>query len=207
MIGVDVTDGDCDIMLFSAFGKVVRFYESPVIDAEGNAKGGVRGMGRTAAGVRGIKLAEGDKVISLIVPHNDGDVLTVTENGYGKRTELAEYPAKSRATQGVVSIKVSERNGRVVGAVQAEDGDEFMMITNAGTLVRTRVSEVSRVGRNTQGVTLIRTTEGEKVVGLQRIDEPEEELIEDAELVEGEAVENTDQPAIDTSSDDSTEQE
>ncbi len=189
--------------------KVVRFYESPVvIDDEGNTKGGVRGMGRTAAGVRGIKLAEGDKVVSLIVPHNEGDILTVTENGYGKRTGLAEYPAKSRATQGVVSIKVSDRNGSVVGAVQAEDGDEFMMITNGGTLVRTRVAEVSRVGRNTQGVTLIRTAEDEKVVGLQRIDEPaEEELIEDAELVDGETVENTEQPAADAESGDSTEQE
>ena len=179
LIGVDITNGDRDIMLFSALGKVVRFYESPVVDAEGNSKGGVRGMGRTAAGVRGIKLADGDKVVSLIVPRNDGDVLTVTENGYGKRTALGEYPAKSRATQGVVSIKVSERNGRVVGAVQAEDGDEFMMITNGGTLVRTRVAEVSRVGRNTQGVTLIRTSEKELVVALQRIDELEvDELID-----------------------------
>ncbi|MCG3885805.1 DNA topoisomerase (ATP-hydrolyzing) subunit A [Photobacterium leiognathi] len=196
LIGVDITDGQNDIMLFSKAGKVVRFSEEQV-----------RGMGRTAAGVRGIKLAESDKVVSLIVPHNEGDVLTVTENGYGKRTELAEYPAKSRATQGVVSIKVSERNGSVVGAVQAEDGDEFMMITNGGTLVRTRVAEVSRVGRNTQGVTLIRTAEDEQVVGLQRIDEPEEELIEDAELVEGDAVENTEQPVADTGSDESVEQE
>ncbi|WP_305370342.1 DNA topoisomerase (ATP-hydrolyzing) subunit A [Photobacterium leiognathi] len=196
LIGVDITDGQNDIMLFSKAGKVVRFSEEQV-----------RGMGRTAAGVRGIKLAESDKVVSLIVPHNEGDVLTVTENGYGKRTELAEYPAKSRATQGVVSIKVSERNGSVVGAVQAEDGDEFMMITNGGTLVRTRVAEVSRVGRNTQGVTLIRTAEDEQVVGLQRIDEPEEELIEDAELVEGDAVEKTEQPAADTGSDESAEQE
>ncbi len=164
LIGVDITDGESDIMLFSKSGKVVRFNETQV-----------RGMGRTAAGVRGIKLAEGDQVVSLIVPHNQGDVLTVTENGYGKRTVLEEYPAKSRATQGVVSIKVSERNGSVVGAVQVEDGDEFMMITDAGTLVRTRVAEVSQVGRNTQGVTLIRTAEDEHVVALQRIDEIEEE--------------------------------
>ncbi|WP_305813616.1 DNA topoisomerase (ATP-hydrolyzing) subunit A [Photobacterium leiognathi] len=196
LIGVDITDGQNDIMLFSKAGKVVRFSEEQV-----------RGMGRTAAGVRGIKLAESDKVVSLIVPHNEADVLTVTENGYGKRTELAEYPAKSRATQGAVSIKVSERNGSVVGAVQAEDGDEFMMITNGGTLVRTRVAEVSRVDRNTQGITLIRTAEDEQVVGLQRIDEPEEELIEGAELVEGDAVENTEQPATHTDSDESAEQE
>ncbi len=110
----------------------------------------------------------------------------MTQNGYGKRTVLSEYPAKSRATQGVVSIKVSERNGSVVGAVQAEDGDEFMMITDAGTLVRTRVSEVSQVGRNTQGVTLIRTSENENVVALQRIDE-----VEEAEIIEGEEGEVT----------------
>ncbi|USH01516.1 DNA topoisomerase (ATP-hydrolyzing) subunit A [Grimontia kaedaensis] len=197
LIGVDITTGDNHIMLFSKSGKVVRFNE-----------GQVRGMGRTAAGVRGIKLAEGDKVVSLIVPHNDGDVLTVTENGYGKRTELAEYPAKSRATQGVVSIKVSERNGCVVGAVQAETGDEFMMITNAGTLVRTRVAEVSQVGRNTQGVTLIRTSEDEKVVGLQRIDEPDEELLpldEDGE-VDAEAQPTAEAPAEDSTDGEATEE-
>ncbi len=174
LIGVDITTGENDIMLFSKSGKVVRFNEKPIVDEEGNTKGGVRPMGRTASGVRGIKLPEGDQVVSLIVPRTDGDILTVTENGYGKRTALEEYAAKSRATQGVVSIKVSERNGSVVGAVQVDHGDEFMMITNAGTLVRTRASEVSQVGRNTQGVTLIRTSEGEKVVGLQRIEEPED---------------------------------
>ncbi|NGN97785.1 DNA topoisomerase (ATP-hydrolyzing) subunit A [Grimontia sp. S25] len=197
LIGVDITTGDNDIMLFSKSGKVVRFNE-----------GQVRGMGRTAAGVRGIKLAEGDKVVSLIVPHNDGDVLTVTENGYGKRTELVEYPAKSRATQGVVSIKVSERNGCVVGAVQVETGDEFMMITNAGTLVRTRVAEVSQVGRNTQGVTLIRTSEDEKVVGLQRIDEPDEELLpldEDGD-VDAEAQSTADAPSEDSTDGEATEE-
>lgn len=94
-------------------------------------------MGRTASGVRGMKLPEDDQVVSLIVPSNEGDILTVTQNGYGKRTELAEYPTKGRATQGVVSIKVSDRNGPVVGAVQVEEGDEMMMITDAGTLVRT----------------------------------------------------------------------
>ncbi|WP_375322344.1 DNA topoisomerase (ATP-hydrolyzing) subunit A [Aliivibrio logei] len=170
LIGVDITDGSNEIMLFSKAGKVVRFNEEHV-----------RGMGRTASGVRGMKLTGEDQVVSLIVPSNEGDILTVTENGYGKRTKLSEYPTKSRATQGVVSIKVSERNGSVVGAVQTEDGDEFMMITDAGTLVRTRVSEVSQVGRNTQGVTLIRTAEDENVVGLQRIDEPEE-----LEILEGE---------------------
>jgi DNA gyrase subunit A len=180
LIGVDITNGDNEIMLFSKFGKVVRFNE-----------GQVRAMGRTASGVRGMKLAEGDQVVSLIIPTEGGNVLTVTENGYGKRTDLSEYPAKSRATQGVVSIKVSERNGSVVGAVQVAEGDEFMMITNAGTLVRTRSAEVSQVGRNTQGVTLIRTSEEEKVVGLQRIDEIEELVLSDEEQAaldaEGEA--------------------
>lgn len=161
LIGVDLTDGSNEVMLFSAYGKVVRFPESQV-----------RSMGRTATGVRGINLAEGDRVVSLIVPRGEGPILTVTQHGYGKRTAQAEYPTKSRATQGVISIKVSERNGEVVGAVQVDDCDQIMMITDAGTLVRTRVSEVSIVGRNTQGVTLIRTAQDEHVVGLQRVAEP-----------------------------------
>ncbi|ENC6730410.1 DNA gyrase subunit A [Vibrio navarrensis] len=201
LIGVDITDGESEIMLFSKFGKVVRFKESeetavvdehgqPVLDENGQPEikfKGVRPMGRTAAGVRGMKLADGDQVVSLIVPKTEGDVLTVTENGYGKRTSLSEYPTKGRGTQGVVSIKVSERNGSVVGAVQVDEGDEFMMITDAGTLVRTRVAEVSQVGRNTQGVTLIRTAEDESVVGLQRIEE-----VEEVELLEGDEAQETD---------------
>ncbi|MYM61491.1 DNA gyrase subunit A [Vibrio sp. OCN044] len=190
LIGVDITDGNSDIMLFSKSGKVVRFTEDKV-----------RAMGRTAAGVRGIKLADDDQVVSLIVPSNQGDILTVTQNGFGKRTELTEYPTKGRATQGVVSIKVSERNGSVVGAVQVEEGDEMMMITDAGTLVRTRVAEVSQVGRNTQGVTLIRTADDENVVGLQRIDE-----IEESELPQGEDDEaNVSAEIAETSSDNSEE--
>ncbi|MDP5253521.1 MULTISPECIES: DNA topoisomerase (ATP-hydrolyzing) subunit A [unclassified Vibrio] len=180
LIGVNITDGNSDIMLFSQSGKVVRFHEDQV-----------RSMGRTASGVRGMKLGEQDKVVSLIVPGAEGDILTVTENGYGKRTDLSEYPTKSRATLGVVSIKVSERNGSVVGAIQTSENDEFMMITNAGTLVRTRVSEVSQVGRNTQGVTLIRTSEGEAVVGLQRIEEI-------AELAEELAEQDGNEPATDS---------
>ncbi|MEO3879818.1 DNA gyrase subunit A [Rheinheimera fenheensis] len=160
LIGVGITDGNSEIMLFSDDGKVVRFAEDQV-----------RSMGRTATGVRGIKLREGGSVVSLIIPDGNGPILTVTENGYGKRTALQEYPAKSRATQGVVSIKVSERNGLVVGAVQVNELDEIMMISNKGTLVRTRVNEVSEVGRNTQGVILIRTAENEKVVGVEKIDE------------------------------------
>ena len=164
LIGVSLAEEDSEVMLFSDEGKVVRFSQDQV-----------RAMGRTATGVRGIKLKDGQKVVSLIVPHNDGAILTVTENGYGKRTILEDYPAKSRATQGVVSIKVSERNGKVVGAVQVDENDEIMLISDQGTLVRTRVAEVSMVGRNTQGVTLIRTGENEHVVALQRIDEIEEE--------------------------------
>ncbi|MFC0116874.1 DNA topoisomerase (ATP-hydrolyzing) subunit A [Pseudoalteromonas xiamenensis] len=196
LIGVDITDGSSEIMLFSDAGKVVRFKEAeesqatdedgnPIFDENGNPEiifKGVRPMGRTATGVRGIRLADDQKVVSLIVPKNDGPILTVTENGYGKRTPLEEYPIKGRATQGVVSIKVSERNGKVVGAVQVLDNDEIMLISNRGTLVRTRVNEVSVVGRNTQGVILIRTIDGEQVVGLQRIDEIE---VEDLPFDEG----------------------
>lgn len=173
LIGVDLTAGKNEVMLFSAAGKVVRFAENAV-----------RPMGRTATGVRGIKLQAGDKVVSLIVPRGEGDILTVTKNGYGKRTEQSEYPTKSRATQGVISIKVSERNGNVVGAIQVEKTNQIMMITDAGTLVRTRVAEVSIVGRNTQGVTLIRTAEDEKVVGLQRVVDPEEEEDDNQTLTE-----------------------
>ncbi|MBW3163353.1 DNA topoisomerase (ATP-hydrolyzing) subunit A [Ferrimonas balearica] len=171
LIGVNITEGNNEVMLFSDAGKVVRFNEDQV-----------RAMGRTATGVRGINLEGSDRVVSLIVPDEEGAILTVTENGFGKRTPQQEYPTKSRATKGVISIKVSERNGLVVGAVQVGENDEIMLITNRGTLVRTRVSEVSEVGRNTQGVRLIRTAEGEQVVGLERIDEVEV----DESLLEGE---------------------
>ncbi len=167
LIGVDLTDGDNEVMLFSDAGKVVRFHEQQV-----------RSMGRTATGVRGIKLQDNQRVVSLIVPNGDGEILTATVNGYGKRTPLEEYPAKSRATQGVVSIKVSERNGEVVGAVQVEDKHEIMLISDQGTLVRTRVSEVSVISRNTAGVRLIRTVTNEHVVGLEPIAEVSEDLIE-----------------------------
>ncbi|MBG5948870.1 DNA topoisomerase (ATP-hydrolyzing) subunit A [Proteus terrae] len=182
LIGVDLTDSTNEVMLFSAEGKVVRFAEDCV-----------RPMGRTATGVRGMKLSDDDKVVSLIIPRGEGDILTVTENGYGKRTAQSEYPTKNRATQGVISIKVSERNGKVVGAIQVEETDQIMMITNAGTLVRTRVSEVSIVGRNTQGVTLIRTTEDELVVGLQRV-EDEDDALDDDEVNEVISEESSEAP-------------
>ena len=187
LIGVDITDGNDDIMLFSNEGKVVRFNEKArnaetgevKIDPEtGEEVIALRAMGRTATGVRGIKLEDGQTVVSLIVPKEDGAILTVTENGYGKRTALSEYPAKSRGTKGVVSIKVSERNGAVVGAVQVGDNDEIMLISDKGTLVRTPATGVSSIGRNTQGVTIIRTAEDEKVVGLQRIDEIQDDEVE-----------------------------
>lgn len=199
LIGVDMTDGKQDILLFSDAGKVVRFKEEQV-----------RSMGRTATGVRGIRLSEGQKVVSLIVPRSlghdgehdnedvvEGAVLTVTENGFGKRTLLSEYPAKSRATMGVVSIKVSERNGAVVGALEVIPGEQMMLISNRGTLVRTRVDEVSQVGRNTQGVTLIRTAADEHVVGLQRIADSDDEATDNAVAAVAESAETTqtDQPA------------
>ena len=201
LIGVDITDGNNEIMLFSSQGRVVRFSESAV-----------RAMGRLATGVRGIKLAltndlnddesaveiedvsddnteealdlNIDKVVSLVIPKNDGEILTATQNGYGKRTKLEEYPTKSRNTKGVISIKVSERNGKVVAATQVVDTDQIMLITDAGTLVRTRVSEVSIVGRNTQGVRLIRTSENEHVVSLERICDVDDEEGEQESTVE-----------------------
>ncbi|MBK4764891.1 MAG: DNA topoisomerase (ATP-hydrolyzing) subunit A [Pantoea sp. Brub] len=160
LIGVSLTTGNDEVMLFSAFGKVVRFSEISV-----------REMGRSASGIRGIKLVKGDRVVSLIIPHTKGSILTVTQNGYGKRSANIAYPIKSRATQGVISIKVTSRNGLVVGAIQVVDNDQIMIITDAGTLVRTRVSEINIISRNTHGVILLRTVEHEKVVGLQRIAE------------------------------------
>ncbi|CQO32062.1 DNA gyrase subunit A [Salmonella enterica subsp. enterica serovar Typhimurium str. DT104] len=157
-------------------------------------------MGRTATGVRGIKLAGDDKVVSLIIPRGEGAILTVTQNGYGKRTAADEYPTKSRATQGVISIKVTERNGSVVGAVQVDDCDQIMMITDAGTLVRTRVSEISVVGRNTQGVILIRTAEDENVVGLQRVAEPVDD--EELDAIDGSVAEGDEDIAPEAESDD-----
>ena len=203
LIGVNITDGEQDILLFSDAGKVVRFKEEQV-----------RSMGRTATGVRGIKLLQDQRVVSLIVPRTvedaeqQGAVLTVTENGYGKRTLLSEYPAKSRATQGVVSIKVSERNGAVVGALEVVSGEQMMLISNRGTLVRTRVDEVSMVGRNTQGVTLIRTASDEFVVGLQRIADSDEEEAEALAALAGEGEEGaqaTDAPEAEAGSQDETD--
>jgi DNA gyrase subunit A len=163
LVGTAITDGNSDIMLFSTEGKATRFNE-----------GQVRAMGRTARGVRGINLAVGQKLISLIVPRGGGRILTVTENGYGKRTENAEFPAKGRGGKGVIAMSTSERNGSLVGAVQVWDGDEMMLISNQGTAVRTRVDEVSLLGRNTQGVRVIRTRDGEALVSVSRIAEDDD---------------------------------
>ncbi|ADV33863.1 DNA gyrase, A subunit [Candidatus Blochmanniella vafra str. BVAF] len=158
LIGADVTDGNNEVMLFTAYGKVVRFKETQV-----------RSMGRSAVGVKGIHLLQGDRVVSLIIPKNKSSILTITKNGFGKRTDQSEYPLKSRSTKGVISIKVTERNGNVVGAVQVSHDDQIMIITDAGRLVRIRVSEVNIIKRNTKGVMLIRTACDEHVVGLQRV--------------------------------------
>ncbi len=201
LIGVDVTTAGDEVMLFSDAGRVVRFSEDQV-----------RSMGRTATGVRGIRLDEGQKVVSLIVPRTIEDevptILTVTENGFGKRTPITDYPAKSRATKGVISIKVSERNGAVVGSMEVIESNQIMLISDRGTLVRTRVTEVSTVGRNTQGVRLIRTGENELVVGLQRVDDAEDDD-EDIEELLNEPVEGEDnnEPLDDNIDDDTEESE
>lgn len=160
LVGVDITDGSKHIMLFTDAGKVVRFDEN-----------NVRSTGRTARGVRGIRLGDDQSVISLVVAKSEGTILTATENGYGKRTDIDEYRISGRGGQGVISIQVTERNGKVVRAVQVDEGDEAMLITDKGTLVRFKVSELSIIGRNTQGVRLINVSSGELVVGMQRIED------------------------------------
>ncbi len=131
-------------------------------------------MGRGAAGVRGIKLAPGHEVIALSVV-GDGLILSATENGYGKRTTVDEFPIQGRGGQGVIAIQTSKRNGRTVGALQVRDEDEIMLISSSGTLVRTPVNEISIIGRNTQGVRLIRVESGQRLVGLARIESIEGE--------------------------------
>jgi DNA gyrase subunit A len=168
LVGVDITDGSKDIMLFTDAGKVVRFDENLV-----------RPMGRAARGMRGIRLGENQSVISLVVAKSQGTILTATENGYGKRTNVEEYRVSGRGGRGVISIQVNERNGKVVRALQIADNDEAMLITNKGTLVRFKVDELSVIGRNTQGVRLIHVSAGEHVVAMQRIEEIREDDPED----------------------------
>ena len=164
LVGAAITNGSCDILLCSSSGKATRFKESDV-----------RAMGRSAKGVRGIKLGTGHALISLIIPTADGYLLTASENGYGKRTALDDFPLRGRGAQGVIAMQTSDRNGALVGAVQIFDGDELMLISDMGTLVRTKGDEVSVLGRNTQGVRLIKLREQEKLNSVSRIEEREDD--------------------------------
>ncbi|MDA7840695.1 DNA gyrase subunit A [Luminiphilus sp.] len=180
LVGTAVTDGSCDVMLLSSEGKAVRFQEQAV-----------RAMGRTARGVRGIKLGDEHRLISLIVPQADSTILTVSEKGYGKRTDTAEFPCKGRGTKGVIAMATNAKNGPLVGAVQVSASDEIMLISDQGTAVRTRVEEISTLGRNTQGVRVIKTRDDEKLVRLSRIVEddgavPVEDVAESADAPESE---------------------
>ncbi|SFM60108.1 DNA gyrase subunit A [Halopseudomonas yangmingensis] len=187
LIAAAITDGARDIMLFSDAGKVIRFKERHV-----------RTMGRTARGVRGMRLGDGQRLISMLIPEREVQILTASERGYGKRTQLDEYPRRGRGGQGVIAMVTNERNGALVGAVQVVDGDEIMLISDQGTLVRTRVSEVSKLSRNTQGVTLIKLATDEKLVGLERVLEPEDDGLADGQELEADLESAVDeQPAAD----------
>jgi DNA gyrase subunit A len=191
LIGVAVTDGKHDVMLFSDAGKAVRFDENDV-----------RPMGRTARGVRGMQLDDGQTVIALLVAEDeDQSVLTATQNGFGKRTPIVEYTRHGRGTKGMIAIQTSERNGKVVAATLAHADDEIMLITDTGVLVRTRVSEIREMGRATQGVTLIALDDGAKLSGLQRIVETDAEasagtVSDDAQVNSGNG--NSGEPPDDT---------
>jgi DNA gyrase subunit A len=182
LVDVKLTDGNSDVLLFASNGKVNRFDENTV-----------RSMGRTATGVRGMRLADDVELVSLIVAA-EGDILTATERGYGKRTVLDEFPKKGRGTQGVIGIQCSERNGALVAAVQVTEAHELMLISNQGTLVRTRVAEVSQLSRNTQGVTLIRLPADESLVSVVRL-EAEEDNGEDDGAPPSPAADGSAEPA------------
>ena len=175
LVNAELSDGTRDIMLFASNGKAVRF-------------GGdsVRPMGRTATGVRGMKLADGEEVRSLIVVDGDGDILTASERGYGKRTPVEEFPKKGRGTQGVIALKTTERNGQLVGAIQLSDHHDVLLISDGGTLVRTPAADIAQVGRNTQGVTLMRLATDEALQAIERLDaslDEEDEAAADATAV------------------------
>jgi len=171
LVGASITQGDSDVMLFTSGGKAIRFNES-----------NVRAMGRTARGVRGVKLRQEQTLIALIIPQPDAELLIASENGYGKRSSLDDYSVIGRGGQGVICMKVSERNGPVVGVIQIYSGDEVILISDQGTLVRIRGEEVSTQGRNTQGVRLINLASDENLVGLARVEEAD---LADADLAEG----------------------
>lgn len=192
LVGTDFTDGENNVMLLTSEGKGIRFKESDI-----------RPMGRTARGVRGIKLNNGHRVISLLIEQPGGQVLTASANGYGKRTAMGEFPVQGRGGQGVIAMVCNERNGEMVGAVQVQETDEMMLISDQGTLVRTRVEEVSCLGRNTQGVVLIRLGGDEHLVGIERVDAIDEEDLDEEGGTEAADAESSD-PAAETSvSDDS----
>jgi DNA gyrase subunit A len=173
LVGTAIIDDSSNVMLFSSEGKAVRFSST---DA--------RAMGRVSKGVRGMRLPEAHKVISMVIPEENGYLLTVCQNGFGKRTVVTEFPTKGRGGKGMIAIQASDRNGPLVGATQLFAGDEIMLISDQGTMVRTRGDEVSVVGRNTQGVRIIRLKEGEKLVSLARIAEPQdEENLDSVEVV------------------------
>lgn len=190
LIAAAVTDGSQDVMMFSNGGKVIRFKESRV-----------RTMGRLARGVRGMRLAEGQRIISMLIPETGAQILTASLHGFGKRTPLDEYPRRGRGGQGVIAMVCNERNGELVGAIQVQEDEEIMLISDQGTLVRTRVSGVSSLGRNTQGVTLIKLGKGEKLVGLERVQEPAEGDLDGEEATpdDGASPEAGDAPAADVS--------
>ena len=167
LIGAEITNGKSDVMLCSSSGKAIRFNETAV-----------RSMGRNAKGVRGIKLGDSESLISLIIP-SEGYLLSASQNGYGKRTPMKDFPAKGRGGQGVIAIQTSERNGKMIGATQVFDGDEVMLISNSGTLVRIPTEQISVVGRNTQGVKLISLKEGELLNSVERIADRQEDQTKD----------------------------
>ena len=176
LISAAITNGEREVMLFSDGGKVTRFKETDV-----------RAMGRTARGVRGMRLADKQRLISMIIVEEGTQILTASARGYGKRTAVEEFPQYKRGGQGVIAMVSNERNGKLVGAVQVLEGEEIMLISNQGTLVRTRVSEIYSLSRNTQGVTLIKVASDEKLVGLERIQEPSEEEAIEGELDDADA--------------------
>ena len=160
LVGTTVTDGKKFVMLVSNAGKAAHFSESEV-----------RSMGRTARGVRGIKLDKGQQVISLIITKEDTSILTVSENGYGKRSKSSDFRKTRRGAKGVIAMQTSERNGQLIGAAQVSDEDQLMLITNRGMLVRTKAFEINVIGRNTQGVTVIKLKEGENLISLAPVGE------------------------------------
>ncbi|OCX22328.1 DNA gyrase subunit A [Stutzerimonas xanthomarina] len=191
LIAAAVTDGAQEVMMFSDGGKVIRFKESKV-----------RMMGRTARGVRGMRLPEGQRIISMLIPEPGAQILTASVRGYGKRTAMEEFPRRGRGGQGVIAMVTNERNGALVGAVQVLEGEEIMLISDQGTLVRTRVDEVSSLGRNTQGVTLIKLGKNEHLVGLERVQEPsEEDVLEDVEASLDEESLEKEMPVVSTEPD------